>query len=202
MTEQMRAIEVPLRRPERLQNAAGREHETILRCAGLAPARVWCPPFFLRPAYASLVPDIPPSTLEIAIRYRMRGNAVEKSPTETPGMACGGPTHNRPADTIVPPAARTASDDADLARFVSAAIDADVRGDGLRVVRRGNRLVELRIRSEVAFRLLGGGERAQAVVRRWAARRWIKQVRPAFVLERAALETLDPTIQQRLSVRA
>jgi hypothetical protein len=51
----------------------------------------------------------------------------------------------------------------------------------------------------VAFRLLGSGERAQAVVRRWAARRWVKNVRPVFVVERCALDTLDPDLQRRLA---
>jgi hypothetical protein len=56
----------------------------------------------------------------------------------------------------------------------------------------------VRLDAGLAYRLLGGGEAARATVRRWAARRWVKHVRPVFVLERRALETLDEDLQQRL----
>jgi type IV secretory pathway TraG/TraD family ATPase VirD4 len=91
-----------------------------------------------------------------------------------------------------------------LSAFVRAALDqcTGTKGSKIgiiaRVVRRGEHLAEVRLDPAAAYRLLGGGEAAQSVVRRWAERRWVKQVRPAFVLERCALEALDADLQRRL----
>jgi hypothetical protein len=103
-------------------------------------------------------------------------------------------------------------DAAALCAFVRAVIERGIQqaGDGrlsdnsvgARVVCRNGRLIEVRLESGTAYRLLGGGETAQTLVRAWAARRWVKQVRPVFVLERRALETLDDDLRRAVLAAA
>jgi hypothetical protein len=99
-----------------------------------------------------------------------------------------------------------------LSTFVRAFVDRCARKGGsvtasengivARVPCRGDHLSEVRLDPAEAYRLLGGGEVARSIVRRWAARRWVKHVRPVFVLERRALETLDEDLQRGLLVLA
>ena len=89
--------------------------------------------------------------------------------------------------------------DDDLSAFINTLLDGYDGRTGPRVVCRGNRPIELRVPPALAFRLLGNGERAQTAVRRWAARRWVRQVRPVFVLERCAWDALGPDVQRRLA---
>jgi hypothetical protein len=99
-----------------------------------------------------------------------------------------------------------------LSTFVRAVVDRCAhKGGGMtesgtgivaRVLCRGDHLSEVRLDPVEAYRLLGGGEVARSIVQRWAARRWVKHVRPVFVLERCALETLDEDLQRRLRVLA
>jgi len=69
----------------------------------------------------------------------------------------------------------------------------------IRGVRRGGRLVEVRVDPTVALGLLGDPDAAHATICRWAELRWVRRVRPVFVLERRALEALDPALGGRLA---
>jgi len=207
--EQRRQVEVPLRRPEDLQGVGAHADEVILRCPALPPARLWCPPFHERPAYVHLVPDTAPSTVEIAVHRRATMNGPQELDERM-----GGRDAAPPPGTAIPSAhgGDDGSDSAALASFIRAVLDQGDgreanptgigRGPDARVVRRGDRLAEVRLDPAAAYRLLGGGETAQAVVRRWAARRWVKQVRPVFVLERRAVEALDANLRRQLLTRA
>lgn len=231
--EQRRMVEVPLRRPEALQGAGASRDEIILRCPGLAPARLWCPPFHERPAYARLVPETVPLTVEIAFRRRSGAGWTKRertiardaatrsgasvpetapaSTTDGPSRPCGAPGTPRggpPKCATVRAAAADGNDGVALATLICAILDRgrgdgtdgprDENGTGARIICRGNRLAEVRLDPWLAYGLLGGGEAAQAIVRRWAARGWVKHVRPVFVLERRALEALAADLQQRL----
>lgn len=217
-SEQTRAIEVPLRRPEVLQGVGTFEDEIVVRCPRLPPARLWCPPFHARPEYRDLVPTVPPHAIDIAIRHRLlsQNRELGRSPHGRP--VSGSPVAvTAPLEPSVealvaagpsPAAAAHPGDGEDdgvhedrllLHAFVDALLD---RGgaDRLRVqvVCRGGRPAEVRVEPALAFRLLGGGDKAQTAICRWAARRWVKRVRPVFVLERRALEILNRDRQDRL----
>ena len=219
-SQHMQVVEVPLRRPEALQGIGAAEDEIIVRCSGLAPARLWCPPFHVRPPYSRLVPDVAPSTVEIAIRHharwRERNACGRRRRVESAKPSPAPPAEPRSVSSfaVVVPAPAAASapvaliqpgdrgDDGaadDLSAFINTLLDDCDGRTGPRVVCRGNRPIELRVPPALAFRLLGNGERAQTVVRRWAARRWVRQVRPVFVLERCALDALGPDLQRRLA---
>jgi type IV secretory pathway TraG/TraD family ATPase VirD4 len=204
--EQRRWVDVPLRRPQALQGGGTLDGEIILRCPALPPVRLWCPPFHERPEYAQRVPHVPPSTLEIAVRRMLTGerDLLERRPARRIAAEAVTPAFSRP----VVPAHEDGRDGSALAAFVEAVLNrrgADRAGGGqtkdgadARVVCRGGRLAELRLDPIAAYRLLGGGDAAHALVRRWAARRWVKHLRPVFVLERCALQALDEDIQRRL----
>lgn len=189
---QTHLVEVPLSKPEDLQGIDTAEDEILLRCSRLPPARLWCPPFHARFPYAGLIPEIAPSTVEIAIRHRLRssGDAL----TASPKGAMPAPVEAGGAVLSV-----VAADDADtLNGFVRALLGSDRDGPDPHVVCRGDRAVEVRVQPAVAFRLLGGRERAPAVVHRWVALRWVRRVQPLFVLERRAVEALEPQLLRRL----
>lgn len=67
--EYHREIAVPLCPPEKLQGIDTDPHEILVRCAGLPPARLWCPPFYARPEYHGLAPAHPPATAEITVYH-------------------------------------------------------------------------------------------------------------------------------------
>jgi type IV secretory pathway TraG/TraD family ATPase VirD4 len=200
MSEHTRRIEVPLARPEALQGAAGREDEIIVRSPRLPPARLWCLPFHLRPEYAGCTAGGVPSTLEITLRHRIRrGHPGEPVAQTVQGAPAANDCRPRNGDRS------TVDDTAALAALIRAVLDRETESDTRnhaqrrpQIVCRGGRAVELRIEPETAFRLLGGAGAGQEFVRRWAAHRWVKQVRPVFVLERSALEALDDDLRQRL----
>jgi hypothetical protein len=195
------------------------EDEIIVRCSRLPPARLWCPPFHVRPAYLTLVPDVVPSTIEIAIMHRarcwerdaserggrteapIRSPAVVTEPRTLPSVGVAEPASTVSAPPAMIQAGDGGSDGAgdDLSAFISMLLDDYGGRTAPRVVCRGDRPIELRLQPALVFRLLGEGERAQTVVRRWAAHRWVRQVRPVFVLERTALDTLDPDLRRRLA---
>jgi type IV secretory pathway TraG/TraD family ATPase VirD4 len=217
-SEQTRVVEVPLRRPENLQGIGAADDEIIVRCPGLPPGRVSCPPFHVRPRYARLVPELPPSTIEISLRHYARcwsGDVLGRTvQTTAPAQAASVPagltvaytstaTATSPAPLATRPALILSEDhdngaDVNLSAFIKDVLNHGPGEITPRVVCRGDRPVEVRLQTAAVFRLLGGGENAQAIVRRWAARRWVKQVRPVFVLERAALDTLDVDLRRRL----
>jgi len=199
-TEQTRLVEAPLRRPETLQGIGVMEDEIIVRCSGLSPARVWCPPFHARPPYARLVPDRAPSTVEIAIRHYLRWREHgrrrrDHGSTAPPAISAA----SAPAAGVRPADRGPAAPDHDFGVFIETLLSSSAGGAFPRVVCRGDRPIEMRVQPALVFRLLGGGEAAQTVVRRWAARRWVRQVRPVFVVERAALDSLGPDLRRRLT---
>ncbi|HEV2356045.1 MAG TPA: type IV secretory system conjugative DNA transfer family protein [bacterium] len=219
-SEQTRAIEVPLRRPESLQGVDAFEDEIVVRCPRLPPARLWCPPFHARPEYRALVPDVPPHTIDIAIRHRLvwqwrkTGRSSDCAPFSRPLLPVTAPLEPAPSPlgaVAAAPSSMAAAQSGDLeddgvhddrsilCAFVDALLDRGGADDPrVRVVCRGSRPAEARVDSALAFRLLGGGDRAQATIVRWAALRWVKRVRPVFVLERRALEILSRDLQDRL----
>jgi len=217
-SEQTRVVEVPLRRPENLQGIGAAEDEIIVRCPGLPPGRVSCQPFHVRSRYSRLVPEFPPSTVEISLRHYARCRfgdvlwrdvrptvaaqaasapaALSRAPTSActltrPLSAC------RPAE--IPSVERDGETDDDLNTFIRNVLDRCSIGISPRIVCRGGRPIEVRLQTAEVFRLLGAGDKAQAIVRRWAERRWVKQVRPVFVLERSALSALNADLRRRLT---
>ncbi len=88
-----------------------------------------------------------------------------------------------------------------LARFIDRLVAAHTGGHraSLRAIHRDSRLVEVRVDHRVAVPLCGDPETADARLRRWAALRWVRRVRPVFVLERRALDALDPALRSRLA---
>lgn len=216
-SEHTHVFEMPLRRPESLQGIGAMEDEILVRCARLPPARVWCPPFHVLPEYSRLVPEIAPATVEMAVRHHARCQERETGTqrASTEGLQPSSPASAAPLAlhvaapptpvAVPPPAAQRRGDPTDdragddLSGFVNTLLDDGGARAGLRVMCRGDRPVELRLQSELAFRLLGNGETAQAVVRRWAARRWVRHARPVLVLERRALEALSADLRRRLA---
>ena len=219
-SEQTRVVEVPLRRPETLQGIGPPEDEIIVRCPGLPPARVSCQPLHVRSRYARLVPELPPSTVEISLRHyaRYRSSDLLRRTTRTTVPAQAVFTNAAltfaPASTstsiplasparrpaVIPSVERDGGADDDLSAFINNVLNRRPGEITPRVLCRGDRPIEVRLPTAAVFRLLGGSDNAQAIVRRWAARRWVKQVRPVFVLERAALDTLDADLRHRLTV--
>jgi len=70
----------------------------------------------------------------------------------------------------------------------------------IRGVHRGGWLVEVRIRPDAVAEACQGTEAMRTLSRRWSVLRWVRRVRPAFVLTRRALEALDPGLRARLGV--
>jgi hypothetical protein len=261
--EHRRDVSVPLRRPEQLQGIDAPEDEIIVRCPGLAPARLRCPPFYARPEYRGLVPDHPPATAELRVCHhlwyrrsraatgRASCAAAAGAPTGSSQRVdppCGdqgvswveaphrnqvaGESHRSVAEmarcasstgticsedpgtrisridsgqvrreTTVESDAPTAEDIDTLAGFVERLIagSAGSLRTPMRGVHRGDRLVEVRVAPSVALPLCGDPERAHVVLRRWAALRWVRRIRPSFVLERHAIGVLDEPLRRRLS---
>ncbi len=227
--EHRRQVPIPLQRPEELQGIDADEHEILVRCPRLPPARLWCPPFFARPEYRGRVPALPPSTADLAVYHHLRHRSLQADPSRErpsasrPAADRGGPVHHPAPAPHAPEASplrsagsgnevaaagggagATAEDIEILARFVERLVDrlAGPRPSGrsgpvVRGVRRVGKLVEVRADPDVALRLWDSAE-ASAVVRRWAALRWVRRIRPVFVLERRALDALDAVLRRRL----
>lgn len=218
-TEQTRMVEVPLRRPESLQGIGVMEDEIIVRCSGSSPVRVWCPQVHIRPMYAGIVSDRAPSTVEIAVMHHLRCRtrdvrrrdqstprpdlftviSMERPTDSTVASAPQAVTSATPAADVRSAVRGKAAPDDDFGAFIEAVLSSSGGGVLPRVVCRGDRPIEMRVQPALAFRLLGGGDKAQSVVRKWAARRWVRQVRPVFVIERTALDTLAPELRLRLN---
>jgi type IV secretory pathway TraG/TraD family ATPase VirD4 len=200
--EHVSTVDVPLRRPETLQGRAACGDEIIVRCAGLPPAVLWSPPYFARSRYAGCIADRPPSTAEINLAYRAMYTAEYAS--SGTGAPAGAAISASPGDAPAPAAELGVRDDgrarAELRAFAGALLTLVPPPEGVRVVRRGDRPVELRMPPALAIRLLGGPEAAQATLRRWAARRWVRHVRPTFVIERPGLALLDRDTLRRLEL--
>ncbi len=93
-------IGVPLCSPQELQGVDAASHETLVRSAGVPPARLWCPPYYRRPEYLGLVPARPPSTAEITVYHDLRSRRLGAPPGEDPA-------HRQvPPETPMPPDGR------------------------------------------------------------------------------------------------
>lgn len=102
---------------------------------------------------------------------------------------------------LVSGAAPTAEDVRVLSQLVLRLLDYPASGSrpSVRGIGRGGRLVEVRVDPSVAVRLCGSPDTMHVIVRRWAALRWVRRVRPVFVLERRALEVLETDLVRRLA---
>jgi hypothetical protein len=56
----------------------------------------------------------------------------------------------------------------------------------------------LRVRPDVMIEVCRGADAMHALARRWSALRWVRRVRPTFVLSRRAVGMLDPRLRARL----
>jgi hypothetical protein len=65
-------------------------------------------------------------------------------------------------------------------------------------VRHGSRLVEVRVPAKAVLEVCGALEEMHEVARRWSTLRWVRRVRPTFVLTKRALSVLDPAFARRL----
>ncbi len=70
------------------------------------------------------------------------------------------------------------------------------RGAGftVRAVQNRGRIVEVRVRPDVMLEVCRGADAMHALARRWSTLRWVRRVRPTFVLSRRALDMLDPRL--------
>lgn len=209
--EHRRHIPIPLQRPEELQGIGSDEDEIIVRCPRIPPMRLWCPPFFARPEYRGRVPDLPPSTADLVVCHHLRHLSIQGRSAigrkAVPIAASNGET--APVlDIATPDTGSVVATDQDreiLAQFVERLVSnlaaprlPERPRPSARSVIRAGRLIEVRIDPEVALRF-SDPVTTSAMLRHWAALRWVRRVRPVFVLERRALEALDQTLRQRLA---
>jgi type IV secretory pathway TraG/TraD family ATPase VirD4 len=223
--EHRRAIPVPLAQPELLQRAAGAE-EILVRFASQPPAWLWCPPYFLRPEYHGRIPDERITTADLAVYHHLwtRRRAIGPLPRDaevTAGARSGleaspvprqeqtpqpvpqpAPEPPAPAggDASVPGAGPPYDDVRQLNQIVETLLARGRRdADGpARVVRNQGRPIELRVRSDVMIEVCRGADAMHALARRWSVLRWVRRVRPTFVLSRRALDLLDPGLRAKL----
>jgi type IV secretory pathway TraG/TraD family ATPase VirD4 len=85
-----------------------------------------------------------------------------------------------------------------LDHLVAQVLSEDGRGSGLTCVRSGDRVVEVRLPPDSVARCCGGAAAMHRLARRWSTLRWVRRVRPTFVLTRRALDRLDRDLRARL----
>ncbi len=221
--EHRRIIPVPLERPEELRGTASSSEDILVRFARMPPARLWCPPYYLRPEYSDRVPDRQIKTAELAVYHHLwnirtqigihvQHRAEPVLATNLPPAITEGTPHpdvgSRVAEVehessrlMSPPVDRAPTDDvANLNRLIEALLGHSRRGAGstIKAVHRGGRIVELRVRPEALAQVCCGTEAMQTLARRWSALRWVRRVRPTFVLSKRALDALDPHLLKGL----
>jgi type IV secretory pathway TraG/TraD family ATPase VirD4 len=224
--EHRHEIPIPLRRPEELHGVGTSTDEICVRLARIPPARLWCPPVYARPEYAACMPAKPPRTVELATYHHLwhrRGGGDpdhRRAPAPSPDPLGNHAATHAGLDASADPQARaphpgaldhgplpisaptpTAEEIRALSQFVLGLLDSPTNDPQppLRGVHRGVQLVEVRVAPAVAVRLCGSHEAMHAIVRRWSVLRWVRRVRPLFVLERRALEALDADLVRRLA---
>jgi len=216
--EHRRAIPVPLERPETLRGIGSSPEEILVRFPGKPPARLWCPPYYLRPEYVDRIPAGEVTTANLAVYHHLRVTRAQWEARAAPSTRVAPLTTLEPASrpqqdpgvtgagsaTLGPPDAHvdhTSLDDiAALNRLVEilcVRIQRDA-GSIMKAVRNGGRLVEVRIRPEAVAQACQGADAMHVLGRRWSALRWVRRVRPVFILNKRALEALDPFLLQRL----
>jgi len=218
--EQRRVIPIPLQRPEELRGIGRCSNECLVRFASSPPARLWCPPYYLRPEYADRVPNRLPRTAELVIYHhlwvrRHHVDGATKVPAGRPASLHDPPVPGdaTPYVETVRDAAQTprndhpraddatAEDIAQLNRLVEAlllSIGPD-RPAAIRAVRGRGRIVEIRADPREIVRACGRPDVMHDLARRWSALRWVRRVRPSFILSRRALDVLDPRLARRIA---
>jgi type IV secretory pathway TraG/TraD family ATPase VirD4 len=223
--EHRRTVPVPLERSEELRGTRSSPEEILVRFARMPPARLWCPPYYLRPEYSGRVPDRQIKTAELAVYHHLwtirtqMGNHVQHhvelpsvenpppAPTEVPPHPTADALVARTAEEPVPitglPVDLAPPDDvANLNRLFQALLEYSRQGAGnaIKAVHRGGRIVELRVNTEAITQVCNGTEAMQALARRWSVPRWVRRVRPSFVLSRRAVEALDQRLLEHLHI--
>jgi type IV secretory pathway TraG/TraD family ATPase VirD4 len=215
--EHRRAIPVPLERPEALRGIGSSPEEILVRFPRMPPARLWCPPYYLRPEYVDLIPEGKITAAHLAVYHHLRYiRAQQDGPAVSPPIAVPGleedalpvapeptpsgadPPSPAPRDPPIDPI--PADDVAALNRLIEA-LSLRARGDPtsiIKAVRSGGRLVEVRFRPEVVAQACHGSDAMHVLGRRWSALRWVRRVRPSFILSKRALDALDPSLLRRL----
>jgi type IV secretory pathway TraG/TraD family ATPase VirD4 len=120
---------------------------------------------------------------------------------EPPTGVAPKPSLSTTANTILCPGMSPSADDiAALHRFLEVLLLRVERGsqDILHGVRSGSRLVEVRVPAKVMLEMCSPLEEMHEIARRWSALRWVRRVRPTFVLNKRALSVLDAPLAQRL----
>lgn len=90
-----------------------------------------------------------------------------------------------------------------LEQFVERLVGVVAGGSALpiRYVHRGGRLAEVWVDPAEALKLCGDPDGVPVLLRRWAALRWVRRVRPWFTVERRAIEALGPETKRHLLER-
>lgn len=216
--EHRRPIPVPLERPERLRGIGASAEEILVRFPAMPPARLWSPPYYLRPEYVDRVPAGEITTANLAVYHHLRviraqGRTRAAPPTRVTSVVAPEPASHPQRDagvgragsaTLGPPDAHvdhTSLDDVAalnrLVEILSVRVRRDT-GNIMKAVRSSGRLVEVRIRPEAVAEACQGADAMHVLGRRWSALRWVRRVRPTFILSKRALEALDPPLLQRL----
>jgi type IV secretory pathway TraG/TraD family ATPase VirD4 len=216
--EHRRTIPVPLERPEALRGIGVFPEDILVRFARMPPARLWCPPYYLRPEYSDSIPngeiktadlavyhhlwsrtqaDTPPARLDVPILETKAPPFVEPSPSspeQDPRVNDDARANPPSADARVD--LPLGDDVAALNRLIEVLVR-HVRNDEntiLKGVRNGQRIVELRVPPEAVAQFCRGSDAMHLLARRWSALRWVRRVRPTFVLTKRALDALDPDL--------
>ena len=110
------------------------------------------------------------------------------------------PAPRTPLNDHAPGDDATADDIAQLNRLVEALLlsAGPDRPAAIRAVRGGGRIVEIRADPRDIVRACGRPDVMHGLARRWSALRWVRRVRPSFVLSRRALDVLEPRLARRL----
>ena len=204
--EQRRTIPVPLGRAEELRGGAMSRDEVLVRFGRMPPARLWCPPFYLRPQYAGRVPDRLPQTPDLAVYHHLWIRRAHASPAAAPPPGCSPRVPDRPHGAVPRASsgvdAPTPEDISGLCRVLEALLQSQLgQPHTLRGIRTRGRLIEIRVDPRAVGQVCGRPEVMQALARRWSALRWVRRVRPSFVLSRRALDALDERLTRRLESR-
>lgn len=226
--EHRRMIPTPLQRPEELRGIGASLDEVVVRLPGMPPARLWCPPFYLRPEYIARIPPQPPSTAELVVYHHLWARRLPKNeyPSEMHSPISAHTTDSRSSpepDTLhfqmqdrcvdVPlfQGQKLRSGDvteglptkerAELTRFLECLLLESRIGHAraVRTISRAGRIVEVRVDSATAIRICGGVAAMHQTARRWTALRWVRRIRPTFTLTRQALNAVDIGLANRLS---
>lgn len=228
-SEHRRAVSVPLARPEALRDGGGPDEILVrfanLPAAWLwCPAYYLRPEYHGRIPESRITTadlalyhhlwairgraSVPMSReREAAVAGRSPGAAPpgadgEERPTPEPAPECATPSAHTPVEAAPPATAPGAGDDVRHLNQVMETLVLRVRrdaGSAVWVVQHRGRLVEVRVRPDIMVEICRGADAMHALARRWSAFRWVRRVRPTFVVSRRALENLDPGLRATLS---